>query len=116
MFDRAVFHYVVLAFLLFGMAWALPSISWAISTDNHTTQGEAYAHCSSDVATCQAQNPSPPGEQLICHNTYCATCYEARTASGAAVDKKRFEGMNGTLGSKEIDVTLTFGLPALKKC
>jgi hypothetical protein len=41
---------------------------------------------------------------------------KARTASGAAVDKKRFEGMNGTLGSKEIDFTLTFGLPALKKC
>ena len=36
-------------------------------------------------------------------------------ASGAAVDKKRFKGMNRTLGSKMIDVTLTFAVRRTKK-
>ena len=39
----------------------------------------------------------------------------ARNASGAAVDKKRFEGMNRTLVPKGIDVTLTFGRCRPKK-
>ena len=40
---------------------------------------------------------------------------KARSASGAAVDKKRFIGMDRTLVSKEIDVPLTFALRPPKK-
>jgi hypothetical protein len=40
---------------------------------------------------------------------------KARKASGAAVDKKRFEGMDRTLGSRKFDVTLTFGPHPPKK-